>query len=280
MPSMRRMRLLMAAAIVTVVLILFYTSGREPEHDIQLKDFYQKTKDAIDRGTSRGQTVINTKTGQKAGHIPADKDGDGDIDEDDKHAGEELQQRLQAVAQEAKDKANEKGGLKPDTPSKIVGVGSSADGQDKKGVKAAEAPFPTEKDKPIPKEQPKETEEQHQAEVELNSILKKSPVIIFSKTYCPHSKRVKGVLLEKYAITPDPYIVELDEHPLGPHLQDYLLAKTGRRTVPNIMVNGISIGGADDVVKLDNDDKLVAKIRDLGQRRVEVSERFAAGAHH
>jgi glutaredoxin len=104
-------------------------------------------------------------------------------------------------------------------------------------------------------------------------------VIIFSKSYCPYSKRAKGILLEKYTITPEPFVVELDEHPLGPHLQDYLLKKTGRRTVPNILVNGVSIGGADDIVSLDNEDKLVAKVRDLGQARVEISERFTPGEH-
>ena len=102
-------------------------------------------------------------------------------------------------------------------------------------------------------------------------------VIIFSKSYCPFSKRAKGLLLEKYAITPEPYVVELDEHPQGQALQDQLLETTGRRTVPNIMINGVSIGGADDIIEMDNADKLVAKIVDLGNKRVEVSERFVKG---
>ncbi|EHK26459.1 uncharacterized protein TRIVIDRAFT_36379 [Trichoderma virens Gv29-8] len=261
MPSPRRMRLLMVAVVITVVVMLFYSSGMEPEADAALKGFYEKTKEAMERGTARGQAVINSQTGAKAGHIPADKDGDGDIDDDDKVASQELQERLQAVAQEAKDKANEKS-PKPDIPSKIVGVGSSAEGQEKKGQTTKE-----------------ETKEEHEAEVEINSILKKSPVIIFSKSYCPYSKRAKGILLEKYSITPEPFVVELDEHPLGPHLQDYLLKKTGRRTVPNILINGVSIGGADDIVAMDNEDKLVAKVRDLGQARIEIGPRFTKGEH-
>lgn len=103
------------------------------------------------------------------------------------------------------------------------------------------------------------------------------PVIIFSKSYCPFSKRAKGLLLEKYLITPDPYVVELDEHPLGSQLQDQLLEKTGRRTVPNIMINGVSIGGADDIVELDNSDTLVKKMVELGQKRVKMVERFVSG---
>lgn len=54
--------------------------------------------------------------------------------------------------------------------------------------------------------------------------------------------------------------------------------KTARRTVPNVLVNGVSIGGADLIVDLDNTDKLTSKIQDLGQRRVQVSLRFDAEA--
>ncbi|KAK4064988.1 uncharacterized protein Triagg1_8804 [Trichoderma aggressivum f. europaeum] len=277
MPSPRRMRLLMVAVVITVVVMLFYSSGMEPEADAALKGFYEKTKEAMERGTARGQAVINSQTGQRAGHIPADRDGDGDIDDDDRVASQELQERLQAVAQEAKDKANEKS-PKPDIPSRIVGVGSSAEGQAKKGqVKVGGGSDVGDRVKTdVTKE---ETREEHEAEVEINSILKKSPVIIFSKSYCPYSKRAKGILLEKYSITPEPFVVELDEHPLGPHLQDYLLKKTGRRTVPNILINGVSIGGSDDIVALDNEDKLVGKVRDLGQARIEISPRFTKGEH-
>lgn len=102
-------------------------------------------------------------------------------------------------------------------------------------------------------------------------------VVIFSKSYCPFSKRAKGVLLEKYSISPDPYVVELDKHPLMSYLQDQLEKTTGRRTVPNIIVNGVSIGGADDIVDLDHSNKLVAKIVELGNNKVVVSERFVTG---
>lgn len=101
-------------------------------------------------------------------------------------------------------------------------------------------------------------------------------VIIFSKSYCPHSKRAKGILLEKYVITPKPYIVELDEHELGSQIQDVLEGLTGRRTVPNIMVNKVSIGGADSIVELDNKGELMSKIQGLGKGKIEISEHFSA----
>lgn len=101
-------------------------------------------------------------------------------------------------------------------------------------------------------------------------------MVIFSKTYCRFSKRAKGLLLEKYHITPEPYVVELDEHALGPLLQDELNVRTGRRTVPNIMINGVSIGGADDIVDLDNADRLVAKVKSLDDGTIDMVERFVS----
>jgi glutaredoxin len=138
------------------------------------------------------------------------------------------------------------------------------------------------------KKQPKpETEEQSKVKDELNDILKRSPsmsakrawlknadgfdlVIIFSKTYCPYSRKAKDILLLKYKITPTPFVVELDEHPLGPQLQDELASRTDRRTVPNILINGKSIGGGDDVEKLHLDGDLIEKVKIMGGKRMEV----------
>lgn len=102
-------------------------------------------------------------------------------------------------------------------------------------------------------------------------------VIIFSKTYCPFSKKAKEILLNKYSISPAPYVVELDKHKLGPELQAFLGEKTGRKTVPNILVNSVSIGGGDDIVELDNQNKLLPRIVDLGQRKVEMKLQTADG---
>lgn len=60
--------------------------------------------------------------------------------------------------------------------------------------------------------------------------------------------------LENYSdefSVPAPYVVELDKHPHGVELQDYLGKVTGRRTVPNILVNGESVGGGDEMRKLE-----------------------------
>ncbi|KAK4694410.1 glutaredoxin 3, partial [Lecanoromycetidae sp. Uapishka_2] len=113
-----------------------------------------------------------------------------------------------------------------------------------------------------------ESEEEHKVESELNTILKKGPIIIFSKSYCPYSLKAKNILLEKYTIVPAPYVVELDNHPLGPALQAALEKSTGRRTVPNVLVNGRSIGGGDDIQALDEADALIEKVKTMGGKRI------------
>jgi glutaredoxin len=93
-------------------------------------------------------------------------------------------------------------------------------------------------------------------------------VIIFSKSYCPHSKKAKIILRSKYTINPAPYVVELDQHPLGLRLQDALEKSTGRRTVPNVLINGKSIGGGDEVEALDVGGDLIAKVKSMGGKRI------------
>lgn len=79
------------------------------------------------------------------------------------------------------------------------------------------------------------------------------------------------MLLNRYTIDPAPFVVELDKHELGPQLQEALKEKTGRGTVPNILVNGVSIGGGDEIVDLDKNNDLISKLEDLGNKRVKVS---------
>lgn len=176
MPSPRRLRLLVLATIVTLIVVLFYTSGLDAgsKDSRGIQDFYHKTMDGMSKGggagASPGQAVIDSKTGNKAGHIPADKDGDGDVDDDDRTASARTKERLKEAEQKAKDQANEKA-LRPDPPSEVVGKGNSAGGQVKK-VKGAGDTGVSSKGKDAT---PKETKEEHEAEVEMNSILKKAP---------------------------------------------------------------------------------------------------------
>ncbi|KAK5073936.1 hypothetical protein LTR64_006924 [Lithohypha guttulata] len=126
------------------------------------------------------------------------------------------------------------------------------------------------------------------ARVKLMEYLK-NPVVIFSKSYCPHSKKAKHLLLEVYKINPKPVVVELDmlgEHvpsspsedlahddhnkiTLGKALQDLLAEITGRKTVPNIVVGGgHSIGGNDNIWEMHETGHLAEEIKKFGGRRI------------
>lgn len=103
---------------------------------------------------------------------------------------------------------------------------------------------------------------------ELKDILARAPVVIFSKSYCPYSLKGKRIMTEAYTITPAPYIVELDQHSQGRELQALLHETTGRRTVPNILVNGKTLGGGDDAESLWRSGKLAAKVKEMGMGKI------------
>lgn len=64
-------------------------------------------------------------------------------------------------------------------------------------------------------------------------------------------------------------MVELDHHRLGKKLQTVLADTTGRRTVPNVLVNGKSIGGGDDVSALDERNLLASTLTNLGGKWIQ-----------
>lgn len=135
MPSPRRLRLLMMAVLGTLITILFFTSKMRqttPQDTRTIQDFYHKTMNAMDHPRGAGQVVGGGKGSTSDPHVK-DKDGDGSIGEDDEKLAKEMTDRLRAAEQKAKDLANKKAPLKPDSPQKVVGVGSAAGGQGKKG---------------------------------------------------------------------------------------------------------------------------------------------------
>ncbi|KDP46838.1 hypothetical protein JCGZ_24047 [Jatropha curcas] len=71
-------------------------------------------------------------------------------------------------------------------------------------------------------------------------------IVIFSKSYCPYCKRAKAVFKELNKV---PHVVELDERDDGQNIQDALSKVVGRRTVPQVFIDGKHIGGSDDTVE-------------------------------
>ncbi|KAF2451404.1 glutaredoxin [Karstenula rhodostoma CBS 690.94] len=241
MPSQRRMRLYVLLLALAIITILYMTGSSS---QTRTSPFYTKTQEVLQE-----QEYVDASKQRDAGGVGS---------------------RLKVAADDARKAAEEKGQKFVDS---ITGGDSdkaprgrySKDGKQQplEGVAAVGGRT---QDKKPPKEN--ETEDYHDAEAELNIILKKSPIIIFSKTYCPHSRKAKHILLETFDIDPAPYVVELDEHPIGLKLQEVLADTTGRRTVPNVMVLGQSIGGGDQMQELDETDTMAKTIKKLGDTRI------------
>lgn len=273
MPSPRRIKTISLLIIVTIVVVFYMSSA---SRQTRASDFYTKTQQALqDR---QFQEAAKQRDSESVGS------------------------RLKAAEDQAKKAAEEKHARAKEA---VEGDGKSVAGRvkldgDKVPGVAAQGGRP--RDQAAMQEH--ETAEDHDVEMELNAILKKSPstcyisssfspshnnktktqtnppnppAIIFSKSYCPHSKAAKHILLEKYHIVPDPYVVELDLHPLGAKMQQALAHMTGRRTVPNVLLMGKSIGGGDDMIELDETDALVEKFKTMGGSRIKTVEHRQPG---
>ncbi|XP_031093740.1 monothiol glutaredoxin-S6-like [Ipomoea triloba] len=78
----------------------------------------------------------------------------------------------------------------------------------------------------------------------VQNVIYSNKIAIFSKSYCPYSMRAKHIFEE---LKETPFVVELDLRDDGHRIQDVLLDLVGRRTVPQVFVNGKHIGGSDDL---------------------------------
>jgi len=71
-------------------------------------------------------------------------------------------------------------------------------------------------------------------------------VVMYSKDYCPYCARAQA-LLKQRGVT-DLEIIRIDQDPAQ---RDAMIARTGRRTVPQIFIGDKHIGGCDDLIALD-----------------------------
>ncbi|XP_043708212.1 glutaredoxin-C4-like [Telopea speciosissima] len=78
-------------------------------------------------------------------------------------------------------------------------------------------------------------------------------IVVFSKSYCPYCMKAKSVFKE---LNQTPHVVELDQRDDGLDIQDVLSKMVGRRTVPQVFINGKHIGGSDDTVEAYHSGKL------------------------
>ncbi|KDR75122.1 hypothetical protein GALMADRAFT_249035 [Galerina marginata CBS 339.88] len=89
------------------------------------------------------------------------------------------------------------------------------------------------------------------------------PVIVFSKTYCPYSKRAKE-LLASYDLQPPAKIIEVDIRDDGNVIKHLLTRLTHHSTFPNILLRGKSIGGSDSLQELHGNKSLRKLLEEAG----------------
>jgi glutaredoxin 3 len=77
-------------------------------------------------------------------------------------------------------------------------------------------------------------------------------VVMYCTEVCPYCVRAEN-LLKKRGVTE----IEKIRIDLNPEQRDIMVAKTGRRTVPQIYIGERHIGGFDDMAELDSQGELV-----------------------
>ncbi|KFH42494.1 Glutaredoxin-like protein [Hapsidospora chrysogenum ATCC 11550] len=99
------------------------------------------------------------------------------------------------------------------------------------------------------------------ARTKVQQYIDSSPVVVFSKTYCPYCASTKSLLKSFGAKTT---ILELDQEADGSAMQDALQEISGQRTVPNIFIAQKHIGGNSELQSLDKAGKLQGLLKDAG----------------
>ncbi|KAI8081617.1 uncharacterized protein BX664DRAFT_340830 [Halteromyces radiatus] len=97
----------------------------------------------------------------------------------------------------------------------------------------------------------------------VEALIRSHPLVVFSKTYCPYSKKAKAILNSFTYKTPY-QIVEVDLREDASALKQALGELSERYTFPNIFLNGKSIGGAAEIEALHRQDQLASLLGSEG----------------
>ncbi|OQS05574.1 glutaredoxin-2, mitochondrial-like [Thraustotheca clavata] len=96
----------------------------------------------------------------------------------------------------------------------------------------------------------------------VKKVIAEHGAVVFSKTTCGYCRMAKDVL---NSVGARYHVVELNQmhdDPTGDDVQNACYQLTGQRTVPNVFINGQSIGGGSDTAALQKAGKLVPMLRD------------------
>ncbi|KAF8461875.1 thioredoxin-like protein [Kalaharituber pfeilii] len=305
MPSPRRLRHIAIAAVALLVLILWYNSSsrssaqsqkyldtlrrlgeKDRERQAQIRMMHSKLREAADQAKERVNERLSNvdfskeRENEEQKVVTVMEEGKGKNEkekaEEKEVKGEKEGKTKQMVVEKEEDKKEDLMTGETEKKEDLLAGHTEKEGKGKKkDDEATKNPDTSEKTKTkleTEEQKPSVAELDFDATLELTDLLKRAPVIVFSKTTCPYSRFAKQLLTQTYTLTPPPHVVELDLHPHGPALQKFLGQKTGRRTVPNVLVNGRSVGGWDSLEELEGKGELEGILRKWGGKRLGVEK--------
>jgi glutaredoxin 3 len=82
------------------------------------------------------------------------------------------------------------------------------------------------------------------------------PIRMYSTAVCPFCIRAERLLLARGVGSIEKLRVDLD-----PTLRKEMIRETGRRTVPQIFIDGLHIGGFEELAALDREGKLIGLLQ-------------------
>lgn len=77
-------------------------------------------------------------------------------------------------------------------------------------------------------------------------------VVMYTTAVCPYCQRAEALLRARGVTAIEKIRVDLE-----PARREEMIAKTGRRTVPQIFIGAAHVGGFDDLAALDREGKLL-----------------------
>jgi len=83
-----------------------------------------------------------------------------------------------------------------------------------------------------------------------------SRVIMYSTAVCPYCQRAEALLRARGVAEIEKIRIDLE-----PERRDEMIARTGRRTVPQIYIGERHVGGFDDLAALDREGQLTPLLR-------------------
>lgn len=89
------------------------------------------------------------------------------------------------------------------------------------------------------------------AQLNLTGVIV-TDVTMYSTGVCPYCQRAEALLKARGVSSIEKIRVDLD-----PARRDEMIARTGRRTVPQIFIGNTHVGGFDDLSALDRDGRLL-----------------------